>query len=377
MSEVRTIIPEKLFVGVGRKVNGSYPPAALTAWGTDTASKNRMQTVMNSSAQAWTLDNTPQWGIEIGNTVWRDEIMLCDPRGFSTNVKSQLVLELIKNCTVWEGKIQASCVWARQSGVNTILAVGSQAHDVAKLQTRIANSKVTWKQVPVGSWVTLNNGTQGVYLGKYNRLMFDRSKWISNQADNKLSLDISAKVVLWQPTITRHWNPYHTQAVMFVSNAVVAEHTPYTESFTEQQAELKLNELLADPTCWCQASQKGQSTVLATKKSTDLDTHVLTPKQVVCTDWDEVQNYHSKLHYSTDGANFHLVGSKNRNNEVSVYEWNYQALQQNKLMFVSVTSQGYVRAKSQTLHASQVLPNLWVMEMNVTSSWGHQLVNCV
>jgi hypothetical protein len=383
MAEVRTIIPEKLYVGLGHQSRTSHPLAALTAWGTDAASKNRMQTVQSHSKQTWCMDNSPQWGIRIAGASYKDELFIQDPRGFSVSVGTANVLWLMKTCTVVDGVIQAPCVWARVSGRNILLVVGSQAHDLAIIQTRVANSKVSIKQVRLGDWITLQNGTQGVYMGKFHTLMFDTTMgWRSNQAmENRLSVDGATKTVLWQPNVKRAWMPKHYQTLMFLSNPTVAEHTPHDHVYTDVQAELKVNELLNDATCDVSRNLRGYNygrVLYATRKVPELDKLIIQPESTVCMTADEASAMPYKMHYSENGIDFWMLGSTTRNGVVNLLEWDKVALNQNQLRVRTTTkTSGFHENNTKTLAVNQVLGNLYVMKSTYVSSLGNKLEACI
>lgn len=375
MTDQRWIIPEKLFLGFSRNPRGHAPLAAFTGAGADSGSKSRMQTVTSNCVKTWTLDNAPQWGIKVGKSSWRDEIYMEDPRGFSVSVRSDHVLQLMRECVMIQGVIQASCVWARTNGQNMLLVVGSETHDLALIQTRLASSKIPLKQVQLGDWITLQNGTQGVYLGKYHKVTFDSSPWLDSGRKNKLEVDATARMVIWQPSLKRRWNPAHTQSVMFMTNPVIASHEPGAESYTDAQAELKLQELLHDPGCSVQSTTRryhSERVIMAARKMPDPQKLVINKLPVTFTNVDEVQSLKHKLHWSPDGVNFWMWNHSTRSHKVTVNAWDTTMLDQNELHLVRQVAHSNT-AHHQVLDVSQVLLNLYEFQITYQSALGNLL----
>lgn len=376
MTDQRWIIPEKLFLGFSRNPRGHTPSAAFTGAGTDSGSKSRMQTVTNNCANTWTLDNTPQWGIKVGKSSWHDEIHMEDPRGFSVSVRADHVLQLMRDCVIIQGVIQAACVWARTNGQNMLLVVGSETHDLAQIQTRLANSKIPLKQVKLGDWITLQNGTQGVYLGKYHKVTFDNSPWMSSDNKNKLEVDATARMVIWQPTLKRSWNPTHNQCVMFMTNPVIAAHEPGHTAYTDAQAELKLQELLQDAHCLVQSSTRryySERVVLAARRMPEIDKIGIHKVPVAYADVNELQSQNHKVHWSPDGVNFWMWGHAARGSQVSVYEWHTASLAQNQLRLVRQQVANSQSASQKLLDVSNALQNVYEFQITYTSALGNLL----
>lgn len=378
MTEQRWWIPDKLFVGASRNLgNSAHPLMNFTAWGTDAGSKSRMQTVQNNSSQTWCMENTPQYGVRVAGTSWRDEIRLEDPRGFSVNVRSDAVLHMLQDCAVVNGVIQAACVWARTNGQNVLLVVGSENHTLAQLQTRLANSRVQLKQVRLGDWITLTNGTQGVYLGKYHRMIYESSTWTRSPSDpSKLTVDDAAKYVLWQPAIKRSWQPRHTQAVMFLSSLTVAERVDHDVVYSDAEAEHKLNQLLQDVTCAVQRTSRGyysEQVVAASRKPMNLSNMCLTTEPITCASVDDVMDLNHKVHWSPNMSQFYLWGNVGRNNQVQLYEWDMTAFSRNELKFVGDYVRNHYHARSQVKPVSEVLQNLYAFRVTYVTPIGNQI----
>jgi len=260
------------------------------------------------------------------------------------------------------------------------LAVGSETHDLAQLQTRLANSKVSLKNVQLGDWVTLNNGVQGVYLGKFHKLWFESSTWISSGNPNKLRVDDTARVVLWQPVLKRSWKPAHTQCVMFLSNAVVAEHVPGECTYTDAQAEILINQLLQDDSCYVQRTSRGyysEHVLMATRKPVQMDKLQITPEPIVYTNSDEINMLSHKVHWSPDGVKFWMWASQNKQATVNLCEWDTSSLQLNELKFVTAGKMHNNSASQCQMDVKHTLQNLYVFKATYTSTLANTITVCI
>jgi hypothetical protein len=376
MKDQRWTIPEQLFVGFSRKVRGHAPLAAFTGAGTDSGAKSRMQTVTNNSTQTWTLDNAPQWGITLGRNSWRDEVFMEDPRGFSVSVRMDHVLQLLKECIMVDGVIQAPCVWARTNGQNMLLVVGSETHQLAQTQTRLANTKVSVKHVKLGDWVTLQNGVQGVYLGKYHRVLFDDSPWYNRKPENKLKVDETARMVIHQPQYKKISNPHIQACVMFLSTAQIAEHQSHNRTYTDTEAELYLHELMHSGSCDVQRTTRGyysERVLFATRKLPELNHIRITPEPVTYAHADEVGALMHKVFYKDTQDKWFMWGNQNRGNVVSMYDIDPVALAQTEIRFITQLQNGYHQARSQHMPVSQALTDLHVFTASYTTALGNHL----
>lgn len=374
MTDVRTLIPEKIFVGLRDHATHEYPGGHITSWGTDTGSINRMKTVTGFSSKTWEMDNDPQPGFCLLGPSYKDEIWVADPRGFSVSVKSFTLLNLFRECVVVNGMIQAPCVWSRTSaGAMQLLAVGSESHKVAVIQTRLAHSKVAVKNVQLGDWITLPNGTQGVYLGKYHRVQVRTGTYTREE---KMCVDDTARLVLWNPQIKRNYQD-KTQSLLFTSSGVIAAHEKHQDVFTPAQAEQRVNELIRDKTCDVISNSRNDynhHTIMATKKAIQLKDIEIKPEPIQCVSEKEVYEWNHRVFYSTDQKDFWLwsksyIGSKTE----KFCQLDATELQKHRFSFVIDHASKYNKCKDQYLAPQTVLNNLYVLNVHVTSSLDNHL----
>lgn len=249
MMEERVLIPEKLYVGVNRSASSALPHAAVTAWGTDNSAKGRMATVDAWAKNAIPIENTVQQGFAILGSSGRDEWLIGDPRGFSVSVKADHMFKTLKHSTVLNNHIVDACVWGRSGGHNILLNTQTELYEKSLVVTRIANSKAPWKDVKIGNRVTLVNGLQGVYLGKYHRLGVDVSTYdLTTTPTNRLNTDANKYFLILKDEKVRHYRKGVTQELNWMSApklAVIDSH----DEIAVSDAEAQVNQLLADPTC--------------------------------------------------------------------------------------------------------------------------------
>lgn len=182
-------------------------------------------------------------------------------------------------------------------------------------------------------------------------------------------------MVIWQPIMKRSWNPHHTQSVLFLTNPVIAAHEPGETAYTDAQAELKLHELLHDPHCLVQRTNRSYSServILAARKMPDESKLEIRKVPVACADVEEVQNLNHKVHYSPDGVNFWMWQHTTRHNKVNVYAWDTAKLENNQLHLIRQIVNSNT-ALSKSMDASDVLLNLYEFEVSYTSSLGNVL----
>jgi hypothetical protein len=156
----------------------------------------------------------------------------------------------------------------------------------------------------------------------------------------------------------------------------VAEHVAHDHVYTECEAELKVNELLNDVTCYVVRNTRSYGSdrvMLATRKLADLGQLTIKPEPIICASEDEVNSLPHKVHYSEQGTHFWVWAGQQRNSGVSLMEWDLSALNQNQLKFVTSTTLGSHTARSQHLPVNQVLNNLYVMRATYVSHLGNKL----
>lgn len=379
MTDRRYIISDEILVGLSKKNNSHAPGAWMTTAGSDSAAQGRMRTVKSNSNETWLIPNTPVTGISIGGHSWKDEIRVEDPRGFSVNLRVPDLLDVMQDCVVINNTLQTPCVWARSLGNLTLVAVGSETHTLALNQTRLANSKVSVKDVKLGSWITLNNGEQGYYMGKYYVMHFDMSTWTGHSNPNKLVVDHTARMVLWKPDTKHIWNPQKTQSLVVTTSAVIAEHELKEYEFTPEQAELKVNQLIQDPSCTRSNNSRdlySENVVLLSRKHINYPDIQIVPHKLNISNVGQLEDVVGSVHYH-DGNSFWMRTNMNsQKNSMTLHKWHDVHLANHELRWVVVTT-GINRGRVETQHVDpqQVLNDLYVLTLEYKTALGNQLVH--
>lgn len=243
MTEERILIPEKLYVGLPKEKWGKPVPSAyLTAWGKDSGSKGRMNNVDKYSDHTITLDNEPIYGFEIGGNTGKDEWRVNDPRGFAAIISAHNFYQLLNTCTVVNGVVVEPCVWARSNGNNVLLNTQSDVYSLSLQATQVSNSRETWRAVKPGYRITLNNGFQGVYLGKFHGL--ENHILRVNSQTNFVASENKNFVIVKDQNI-KHWIRTITHEIHWLSSPKLARIDQQDE-IPLADAELYLNNLLQD-----------------------------------------------------------------------------------------------------------------------------------
>lgn len=370
----RIIIPEKIYAGVHGRATGSSPLASVTAWGTDTAAKNRMGTVDSNSKDALALDNRATVGFSIESCAWKDEIRVKDPRGFAVNLKSDSVIALLRECTVVNGMIVEPLVYARSNGNNLLLNVQSQRYRQAQLITQIANSKETWKNARFGNRVTLTNGVQGIYLGRYHSVLQETGGWVDYKAPeaNRFKIDSSPKYVILQDENVRHYKRHINKQLVLHGSAKLARIDSRDE-FSAQEAEIKMNELLHDHTC---EIERGWSMgiVAALRKVSDFDSLKIAVVDIDIEEDIETVVDRRKVVISLPYGGIGLVSSLGRNNMATVYEIDQTHLANNRFVYVyKQDTRGSVSAVSRHLPIANIT-DFKCLQIEFATSLGNKLI---
>jgi len=244
MTEERILIPEKIYVGMPRKNYGRpVPNVSMTAWGSDSSGKSRMQTVDNNTISSLTLDNTSLHGFMMSGNNRGDEWCIQDPRGFSTLVPAGNFSEVIKHSTIVNGVIAEPCVWGRSTGNNVLLNTTSNLYQLALLATQVSNSKETWRAAKPGNRVTLTNGLQGIYLGKFYSLTSNVLR--SQSTQNFVASEKSHHVIVNHQNVQQHWRKRITNEIHWMGSPKLAR-IDQRDEITPAEAEQQLNLWLQD-----------------------------------------------------------------------------------------------------------------------------------
>ena len=276
MTEERIIIPEKIYVGLHKNAKGSFPHAGMTAWGTDGAAKGRMSTVDSWADNSVTMENQPQLGFVISGGSGKDEWLVIDPRGFSVSVKAEHMFDTLKHSTVINSRILEPCVWGRSRGYNVLLNTTSSTYERSVVITKIANSKTPWKSAQIGNRVTLVNGTQGIYMGKYYNVYLEtRTARSTVPNHNKLKIDDSQLFVILKDQNVKHYKKGVNKEMLWINNPKLAV-IDSTDQITREDAELQINELMADDTCASSFNSWYKTPFIASATAPDMKNLTLT-----------------------------------------------------------------------------------------------------
>lgn len=298
---MRILIPGQIYVGA----NSTLTYTQLTAAGTDSAAKSRMQTVINncgSEDNCATYANVPLMGFKFKQSAYKDTWRVFDPRGFCVTLPNHLLDLLLDEVTLVRGVIQEPCVYGRVSGHNMLLGVNTDLYKRAVIMTQVAESKASWKQVSLGDQITLKTGRQGVYLGKYHVL----GKQITRARDASISDLVTENTLeVWHKpmhVIQESGGSGHS-TLLLLQNPPLAQFKS-DQVLTEVQAERWANDLLLDTKCHVHHNQGygRMPLVLSTSPSV---THSLTLKPVAVTAQDvmtHIQTHVGKNHYSMPGV---------------------------------------------------------------------------
>jgi hypothetical protein len=181
--------PKGHFLGyIGRPEEDELPLAFMTEDGTDKAAEKRKESVQSwvngnsysrngekKIATFRSYDNKPLVGFRLGRSIrrysswgsgnvkWRIE----DPRGFELEISSPNMAQIAASCVLQNGEILDECIWARLKGDNVLVPVSSELYQaVLRNQTRL-ETRVKPSQCERGDHIVLQNGTEGMYLGKF------------------------------------------------------------------------------------------------------------------------------------------------------------------------------------------------------------------
>lgn len=186
-------IPEQLYVGLAASKNVGTPLSYHTPWGEDTAAKKRISTVdswVNTSQANLTkigtyiINNVPLRGFKLTGSIdlsfqgGFDKWQVEDPRGFLSVIPGDNLASILSTTVVVNGEIQDACIWARQGSKSLLIPVSSPQYKQAVTNTLVSKTKTSWHDVKFGYTIRLQNGIEGIYLGKVGvieRQYFDSS----------------------------------------------------------------------------------------------------------------------------------------------------------------------------------------------------------
>jgi hypothetical protein len=180
--------PSQSYVGFDPRPGkeDDFPLGFMTEDGTDKAAEKRKSTVDNwadKNNKPRTLPNKPMVGFRLsrsirrqsgwgsGNVLWRIE----DPRGFELEISSPNLAQIISTCVIDNGVILNECMWARLGGNNVLVPTHSDLYQTTKQNSERQTMSVKPSTVKIGNNIVLQNGVEGIYLGKMYEIGYNYS----------------------------------------------------------------------------------------------------------------------------------------------------------------------------------------------------------
>lgn len=150
-----------------------------------------------------------------GNVVWR----IFDPRGFELEISSANLAKILTFATLEAGKIKGKCVWGRIGANNLLIPEGCPEYSnlLPKAEEFTEANKLRGKLIPIsqikiGSTISLSNGTECVYLGKWNIL----TDGDADKLGDKVVVRHIVRVHTDIPTIKKSYDSYYAVAELKV-----------------------------------------------------------------------------------------------------------------------------------------------------------------
>lgn len=228
------------------------PLAFMTPEGSDKAAEKRKSTVdgwvsQNANQSVWNpttqryvtqkgsvpkpvvLKNEPMAGFKLldeikrggygwgtGNVKWRVE----DPRGFELEITSPNLMQILACSVVDKGEILDMCMWAREGGDNVLVPVSSEVYTTAMENTERSQKSVSMRDIKMGDYAVLQNGTTGRYYGKMFALENDYSS-SEYGYHGRYREDLTVKLVARHIFVDEEGKSYH-----IIASPKLAEVTP-------------------------------------------------------------------------------------------------------------------------------------------------------
>jgi hypothetical protein len=229
----------------------------MTPWGEDAAAKKRMASVdhwangrynQNTKLSSTTINNAPIVGFKLTSSIRKgdygaaDKWRIEDPRGFELEITSSNLAELMSVTTIERGEILEKCVWARNGGNNVLLSVESDDYKEAVAMTAILNSSASWKDVKIGNEIILQNGTRGVFLGRYHCLV---PSWRNHKSNINNSIQPKIGLRTYIKSTAPEYNPNNkfTNKLVIVSSPKLSSILSSNE-ITAKEAEMQINDAI-------------------------------------------------------------------------------------------------------------------------------------
>ena len=259
----KVTIPSKHYVGLQVRSGSNVPLAYMTPWGEDAAAKKRMASVdqwangrynQSTKLASTTIDNSPIIGFKLTSSIRKgdygavDKWRIEDPRGFELEITSSNLAELMSITTIEKGEILEKCVWGRNGGSNILLSVESEDYKEALNMTAIVNSTASWKDVKLGNEIILQNGTRGIYLGRYHCLAMSRRD-SDKSVSNRIKIGSGPRTYIQTNTVTNFGSIKFNSELISMASPKLSSIVG-TNELTAKEAESYVNQLLDKSECY-------------------------------------------------------------------------------------------------------------------------------
>lgn len=116
-----------------------------------------------------------------GKAMW---VVVADPRGFKIRARLEHVWKFLSECETRNGVVRDPCVWVLQGPYARPMSILSDEYITSVRTDYLHQRRVPLRKVKRGNKVSLQDGTEGIYLGlfrglKMNRFGMDRRKYMA------------------------------------------------------------------------------------------------------------------------------------------------------------------------------------------------------
>lgn len=263
MTKNNTKISNQLYVHLIKRGNCNVPTAHMIPYGTDKAAQNRINT-LNRNVRGWNtvggnsgpciIDNAPLSGFKLAGKLYtggtgQDSWTVLDPRGFYTEISSDVLMNLLMNSATENGEILSPCVWGQNRSGNILISVHSNEYKIAVSNTNAANSKGSWRDVKIGDTILLRNNIKGVWLGKLYPVFhsyYGVYKESSVLSQNEIQISDKPYHVVYVKDVD---NKSYPHGLHIISSPQLSRVIDTSNRIDAAQAEILVNELISDSSC--------------------------------------------------------------------------------------------------------------------------------
>ncbi len=143
------------------------------ATGINWAAKRYRTEVDENKEYGSVCDNTPISGFTISEVAsrWSTQNKLFriqDPRGFTVEVPSGNIPELLSHTTVINGVVQEECVWGKEGSNHILLSTNSPPYLEAVQDTKVMDERISYSKLDIGDifYKSVDDTKLWIYLGK-------------------------------------------------------------------------------------------------------------------------------------------------------------------------------------------------------------------